>query len=296
MTVTLGTRLQVYKWSDDTDAFTRAQMNLSHDNLEQYAAKLTTGTVLPAVSAAYARSFFFNTTSDKLYFYDTNDDTGAWREITLDPSINKSIFTTAGQIIYSTASGTPAVLSAGTSGHFLTITGTTPSWAEAVTPTGTQTLTNKTLTSPTLTTPTINRGIFGAPFEKWSVTTSPISTSINTAVNLDIENNYGAFLYTGAATNSWVPNVRYSATVSLNDVMAINNSLTISVVANINATAALATTLKIDGVAVTIQWQGGLVPSTGNTSAYDVYSYAIVKTGANAYTVFGSRTKFDSVP
>ena len=297
MAVTISTRLQVYEWSEDTDAFTRSQMNTSHENLESYAAKLTTGTSLPAVSSAYARSFFFNTATDKLYFYDTGDASGDWREITLDPSVNKSIFTGAGQILYSTGSATPAVLAAGTSGQFLTTSGTTPSWTSAVvTPTGTQTLTNKTLTSPTINTASSNRPVLGAPFEKWAVSTSAISTSLNTGVNLYIENNSGAFMYTGSATNTWVPNIRHSSSATLNDNMAINTTLTVSVVANIGSTSAYASTLKIDDSTVTVQWQGGLVPSTGNASAYDVYSYAIVKTDANTYTVFGSRTKFDTVP
>jgi hypothetical protein len=297
MTVSQSTRLQIYRWTADTDEFTRAQMDTSHENLESYVAKLTTGTSLPAVSATYNRSFFFKTDTDKLYFYDSSDATGDWREITLDASINKSIFTTAGQILYSTGSATPAVLASGTSGQFLTTNGTAPSWtSDVVTPTGTQTLTNKTLTSPTINTASLNRSVLGAPFEKWAVSTSAISTSLNAGVNLDIENNSGAFMYTGSATNTWIPNIRHSASATLNDNMAINTTLTVSVVANIGSTAAYASTLKIDGSTVTVQWQGGLVPSTGNSSAYDVYSYAVVKKGANDYIVFGSRTKFDTVP
>ena len=296
MTVSQSTRLQIYRWTADTDEFTRAQMDTSHENLESYVAKLTTGSSLPAVSATYNRSFFFKTDTDKLYFYDSSDATGDWREITLDPSINKSIFTSAGQILYSTGSATPAVLASGTSGQFLTTNGTAPSWTSAVvTPTGTQTLTNKTLTSPTINTSSLNRSVLGAPFEKWAVSTSAISTSLNTGVNLDIENNSGAFMYTGSATNTWIPNIRHSASATLNDNMAINTTLTVSVLVNIGSAPAYASTLKIDGSTTTVKWQGGLAPSTGNTNAYDVYSYAVVKTDANTYTVFGSRTKFDNV-
>ena len=59
MAVSQSTRLQVYTWTEDTDEFTRAQMDASHSNIESYAAKLTTGTSLPVVSSAYNRSFFF---------------------------------------------------------------------------------------------------------------------------------------------------------------------------------------------------------------------------------------------
>lgn len=293
MTVSQSTRLQVYNWSEDTDEFTRAQMSTSHENLENFVAKLTTGTSLPAVSSAYNRSFFFKTDTDKLYFYDSSDASGDWREITLDPSINKSIFTGAGQIIYSTGSATPAVLASGTNGQFLTTDGSAPSWTSAVvTPSGTQTLTNKTLTSPTVNTATVNRAVLGAPFEKWTVSASAISTSIGTTVDIDIENNSGAFMYTGSATNTWVPNIRHSSTASLNDNMSIGTSITVSVVANIGSTSAYSSTLKIDGSSVTVKWQGALTPSSGNNGNYDVYSYAIVKTASATFTVFGSRTKF----
>lgn len=289
MAISQSSRLQVYRWSEDTDSISRAQFDTSNENLEAYAAKLTTGTTLPAVSASYNRSFFFNTATDKLYFYDSGDASGDWREITLDPSINKSIFTAAGQILYSTASGTPAVLAAGTSGFFLTTSGTAVSWAEAVTPTGTQTLTNKTLTSPTLNAGSVNRPVLGAPFEQW--TYSPSSTISGTTA-IDVANNSGAFLYLGSHTSAWTPNIRYNSTTTLNSYMDIGDSITISIAANIGGTSAVATALQIDGSAQTIKWQGALAPTSGNTGAIDVYSYAIIKTAASTYTVFGSRTKF----
>jgi len=288
MTISQSPRLQVYRWSEDTDEISRSQFDTSHENLEAYAAKLTTGTALPTVGASYNRSFFFNTSTDKLYFYDSGDASGDWREITLDPSINKSIFTGAGQIIYSTGSATPAVLAAGTNGYFLTTSGAAVSWAEAVTPTGTQTLTNKTLTSPTLNAGSVNRPVLGAPLEKWTYSASTISGT--TAV--DVANNSGAFLYLGSHASAWTPNIRYNSTTALNDYMSIGESITISVAANIGGTSAVATALQIDGSSQTIKWQGGLAPTSGNNGSIDVYSYAIIKTAANTYTVFGSRTKF----
>ncbi len=291
MTVSQSTRLQVYRWTEDTDAVTRSQFDTTNANIEAYVAKLTTGTSNPTVGAAYNRSFFFNTDTDKLYFYDSGDASGAWREITLDPSINKSIFTSAGQILYSTGSGTPAVLAAGTSGQFLTTSGTAVSWADAVTPTGTQTLTNKTLTSPTINTATINRSSLAAPFESWTVSGSAIGSG---TVNIDVSGNSSAYLYTGSSTSSWTPNIRHSSGASLNDNMSIGQSITIAIAVNIGATAACATALQVDGTGQTIKWQGGIAvtSNSGNSGNFDVYTYTIIKTDSATYTVLASRTKF----
>ena len=288
MAVTISTRLQVYEWSEDTDEFTRSQMNTSHENLESYAAKLTTGTSLPAVSSAYARSFFFNTATDKLYFYDTGDASGDWREITLDPSVNKSIFTGAGQILYSSGSATPVVLAAGTSGQFLTTSGTTLSWTSAVvTPTGTQTLTNKTLTSPNLNTPTVVQPVLSRAIESWTYATTAPSGTL--ALDLAVSTSYFYNNATGSS-GTWTPT--FSNITSLLD--ANNEALTVAVINKVSSSAAFAANISITGASTTtLLWQGGVTPSSSNTSAgTDAYIYTIVRTASNVYTVFASRTRF----
>jgi hypothetical protein len=58
------------------------------------------------------------------------------------------------------------------------------------------------------------------------------------------------------------------------------------------ATAYYNSAVQIDGSSVTPKWQGGTAPSTGNSSAIDVYTYTIVKTGSATFTVFASQTKY----
>jgi hypothetical protein len=50
--------------------------------------------------------------------------------------------------------------------------------------------------------------------------------------------------------------------------------------------------MEIDGNAVTPKWQGGSAPTAGNADSLDVYSFTIIKTAANTYTVLGSQTQF----
>jgi hypothetical protein len=62
---------------------------------------------------------------------------------------------------------------------------------------------------------------------------------------------------------------------------------------NTNGTTAYyPTAITVDGASVTPKWQGGSTPSSGNTSAIDVYTYTIIKTGSAAFTVLASQTKF----
>lgn len=78
MTVSRTTRLQVYRWTEDTDAFTRSQMDQSHENLESRAAVFVTGTTLPSAASEHERSFFYKSDDQILYFFDGNDETGSW--------------------------------------------------------------------------------------------------------------------------------------------------------------------------------------------------------------------------
>ena len=74
--------------------------------------------------------------------------------------------------------------------------------------------------------------------------------------------------------------------------MATNDALTITFLVTNGSTAYYPSAFTIDGTSVTPKWQGGTVPTAGNASSIDAYTYAIVKTGSAAYTVFASQTKF----
>lgn len=293
MTVSQTPRLSLTVWSEDTDEFTRTQMTQTHENIDEFAAKLTNGTTLPSTTENNYYSFFFDTATQKLYFLDGVGD--SWREITLDPAIKESLITTKGDLIVRSAS-LPVRLPVGSNGQFLSANSSTTSglqWADAVTPAGSQTLTNKTLTSPVINTATINRAVLAYPIETWSVSTTAISTSAATAVPINILTaTSSSFLYTGEATNTWIPNIRGDGSTSLDSMLQIGQSITVSVAAKINVAAAFASSLQIDGSANTILWQGGLTPNSGNAGSTDVYTYAIVKTASATFTVFASRTRF----
>ena len=156
--------------------------------------------------------------------------------------------------------------------------------------TATETLTNKTLTLPVI------NGIK----ESWTVSASAIVA----APTLNVSSST-AFLYPVATTIDWVPNFGHASSTSeatsVNTLLAIGQSMTVTIVVNVaNNAAHYASTIKIDNVAVgtpagfTLNWQGGVTPTAGSVLAYDAYTYTIIKTANATYTVFASKTKFDN--
>lgn len=98
--------------------------------------------------------------------------------------------------------------------------------------------------------------------------------------------------YTTAASANWTPNVAFSATTTLNNAMAPNQTITIAFLVTQGSTPYYSSDLYIDGTAVTPKWQGGSAPSAGNADGVDMYTYTIIKTGTSTYTAFASVTQF----
>lgn len=144
---------------------------------------------------------------------------------------------------------------------------------------------------------TLTKVSLKSPLETWNVVASAPTASTGATLNFDVATS-SAWFYTSAATNSWVLNVRDSSSATLNSVLAIGQSITLSLAVTLGTTGVVQEAtdgFKIDGTAVTVQWQNALAPTSVNTSAIDVYTYTIVKTADATFTVFGSRTKFDAV-
>ncbi len=137
-----------------------------------------------------------------------------------------------------------------------------------------------TLYTNSLTTPKI--------FEPITVTASAPAASTSFYVL-----SQTLYYYTSSATTNWTLNVTGDASgTTLNNVIAVGESLTITIMVTNGATAYLPSSFSIDSTVRTVKWQGGTAPSAGNTNSVDMWTYSIIKTAANTYTVFGSLTKF----
>jgi hypothetical protein len=146
-----------------------------------------------------------------------------------------------------------------------------------VTATSTTTLTNKTLTSPVLS---------GAALE------AAYTTATGFAGYTFYVTTNGAIQYsTASATASGTVNIASTSGVALNTLMAVNQSITLTLLITNGATAYYPNLWQIDGTTVTPKWLGGTAPTAGNASAIDIYTVTIIKTASATFTVIASQTK-----
>jgi hypothetical protein len=111
--------------------------------------------------------------------------------------------------------------------------------------------------------------------------------SDNTNINLE---NGMVHLFTTTETTTSTPNIRYSASTSLNSVMNTGEAISVTLITTA-ASAAYSAQLTIDGNAVTEYWIGGSAPSAGGSSGYDLHTYTIIKTASATFTVIANRSK-----
>ena len=96
--------------------------------------------------------------------------------------------------------------------------------------------------------------------------------------------------FTTAENTTCTPNIRYDASTTLNSMMSIGETVAVTLITTA-AAAGYSAQLNVDGSGVTERWIGGEAPTEGGTSGVDIYSYQLIKTGNNAYTVIANVSK-----
>jgi hypothetical protein len=122
-------------------------------------------------------------------------------------------------------------------------------------------------------------------------TTTVSATASTGTINFDCSTQ-PILYYTTNASGNWTMNFRGTSSVSLNTLMSVGQTLTVTFLATQGATAYYNSAVQVDGSSVTPKWQSGITPNAGNASSVDSYTYAIVKTGSAAFTVFASQTRY----
>jgi len=62
-----------------------------------------------------------------------------------------------------------------------------------------------------------------------------------------------------------------------------------------NATSYYVNTVKVDNVAITPYWQGGLNITAGNANSIDIYTFAVLKTANATFKIFASQVKYQNL-
>lgn len=122
-------------------------------------------------------------------------------------------------------------------------------------------------------------------------TTTVSAIAATGTINYDVITQ-GVLYYTSNASANWTVNFRGNGSTSLNTLMAVGETRTVTFLVTQGGTAYYNNAVTVDGSSVTPKWQGSLAPTTGNTSSIDVYTYSIIKTASATFTVLASQTQF----
>jgi hypothetical protein len=118
------------------------------------------------------------------------------------------------------------------------------------------------------------------------------ATAVAATTNIDVS-TASVQITTGAPAANFTLNVRGSASVTLDSLMAVNDSITVTFEClNGAANTFYANVYQIDGVGVTPKWLGGTAPSAGFASSANVYMLQIRKTAAATFTCIASLSQF----
>jgi hypothetical protein len=167
----------------------------------------------------------------------------------------------------------------------ISISGTTAaSWESGITDFSTYTGSGDVVLS---TAPVMTKGVLVAPQERTTIS----ATAATSTVNFDAATQ-GVLYYTTNASGNWTLNVRGDSSTSLNSLLTTGDSITIVFLVTQGSTAYYASSMTIDGSAVTPKYITGTAFSAGNASSIDSYVYTIFKTGSATFTVLASQTKF----
>jgi len=181
---------------------------------------------------------------------------------------------TSGTVLTTTGGVTP-----GSTGNILTSNGTT--WVSQNT-VSTTAVSTATLASTGATT-------FNALVTAGETTTISATAATGT-INYDLLTQ-SVLYYTTNASANWTLNIRGNSTTTLNSLMSIGETRTVTFLVTQGATAYYNNVVQVDGTTVTPKWQGA-APVAGNTSGIDVYTYSIVKTAASTYIILAAQTAF----
>lgn len=175
--------------------------------------------------------------------------------------------------------------------QFMSLSGNAPQWIETALSTTANTFSfNNVAVS--------GKGTFSGTTSSLALTTTNIAESVSLApVAIAGYFNYNitaqTILYvTANSTSNFVLNITGADSVPLNNLLSIGQSVTCVLMLTNGGTAYYPTAIRVDGAAATVRWQGGSAPTSGNTTAVDSYTFAVVKTANATFNVFAAIAKF----
>ena len=133
---------------------------------------------------------------------------------------------------------------------------------------------------------TVSQGLNtdGLLSEKFNTTAGKLSDN----TNIDLEDGMVHYFSTQETTTS-TPNIRYSSSKSLNNMLSIGDAISVTVITTA-AAGGYSANWTIDSGSRTEEWVGGSAPSAGGSDGLDIYGITILKTGNGTYKFIANLT------
>ena len=118
------------------------------------------------------------------------------------------------------------------------------------------------------------------------------STAVGGNVNIDLQNNT-LYFFSSNTTANVTFNFRANTQNTLDSQLSIGQTVTSAILLKQGATRYRAN-VYVDGVLQSPWWLGNSAPSYATTQqeSIDIYSFSVLKTAANVYTVIASNANF----
>jgi len=123
-------------------------------------------------------------------------------------------------------------------------------------------------------------------------TANIFATAVGGNVNIDLENNT-VYFFSSNTTANVTFNLRANTQNTLDSQLGVGQSITTAILLKQGATRYRAN-VYIDGVLQTPFYLGNSAPSFATTQqeSIDIYSFNVIKTAANAYTILAANSNF----
>jgi len=145
--------------------------------------------------------------------------------------------------------------------------------------------------APGLVTDGGNLVITGTTTLQQTIELSTIS-GISASGTIDVDMlTSGTHYYTTNASSTWIFNIRGSGAVTLDSLLAIGDTTTLTFLVTNGGTAYYPTSITVDSAGATVRWIGG-APSSGTINSIESYTMTVVKTAAATFTVLATQSPF----
>lgn len=113
-------------------------------------------------------------------------------------------------------------------------------------------------------------------------------TATTGTINYDVLDQ--AILFkTANATGNFTLNFRGNSTTTFDSIISSNQSITCSFLNKLANTQSVITSVQIDGNTITVAYAEPGAPTTGTFNGRDLYTFNIIKTAANTFTILGAK-------